>query len=149
MTDPDFKIELKAIEKHVRKLVARDLREFYDQILVHLQEAGHLSDHKQMFRMLGRLGGKKHKMKLSARPLPMLKTPDGAPVQSFAQQQTLWMEQFSKIEAGLHISWQALQKSDSAGLGLPMDMQEAGVVPNGLAAPSCCGYPQEGEGAGS
>ena len=129
MTDPDFKIELKAIEKHVRKLVARDLREFYDQILVHLQEAGHLSDHKQMFRMLGRLGGKKHKMKLSARPLPMLKTPDGAPVQSFAQQQTLWMEQFSKIEAGLHISWQALQKSDSAGLGLPMDMQEAGLFP--------------------
>ena len=59
MTDPDFKIELKAIEKHVRKLVARDIREFYDQILVHLQEAGHLSDHKQMFRMLGRLGGKK------------------------------------------------------------------------------------------
>ena len=68
-------------------------------------------------------------MKLSARPLPMLKTPDGAPVQSFAQQQTLWMEQFSKIEAGLHISWQALQKSDSAGLGLPMDMQEAGLFP--------------------
>ena len=68
MTDPDFKMDLKAIELQVRKLVARDLREFYDQILVHLQEAGHLSDHKQMFRMLGRLGGKRHKMKLSARP---------------------------------------------------------------------------------
>lgn len=129
MTDPVFKAELKGLETHVRKLVCRDLQVFYDQILVQLQEAGHLSDHKRMFRMIARLGGRKHKSKLHAKPLPMLRTANGSLVNSFAHQQSLWLEQFSKIEAGLHISWQALQRSDPPGLGLPRDMQEACLFP--------------------
>lgn len=129
MTDDTFKAELKPIEIHVRKLVSRDLRNFYDQILVQLQEAGHLSDHKQMFRMLARVGGRKHKMKLPARPLPMLRAPNGQFVQSFAQQQKLWLDHFAKVEAGLHIHWQTLQRDDSRGLGLATDIQEAMTFP--------------------
>ena len=129
MTDQNFKTELKSLETHVRMLVSRDLCIFYDQVLVHLQEAGHLSNHKEMFRMLARLGGRKHKMKLPARPLPMLRTKDGKTVQSYAQQQALWMDQFAKIEAGMHISWQTLHRSDSAGLGLSRDLPEADMFP--------------------
>ena len=129
MTDPAFKHELKELEKCTRRLVCRDLQIHYDQILVQLQEAGHLSDHKQMFRMLARLGGRKHKQKSTARPLPLLHDQNGVPAASFAHQQKIWMEQFSKIEAGLHISLQALQRSDSQGLGLAKDLQEASVFP--------------------
>ena len=129
MTDPTFKEELKAIEIHVRRLVTRDLQIFYDQILVQLQEAGHLSNHKQMFKMITRLGGKRHKRATPARPLPMLRDPTGQKVRTYAQQQQLWMNQFSRIEAGLPMHWHALQKADSTGLGLTMDLPEAAAFP--------------------
>ena len=130
MTHPDFKEELKIVERQVRRMVTEDLQIMFDQILVHLQEAGQLSDHKQMFRMLTRLGGRRHKTKLPAKPLPMLKTPQGEAVTSFAQQQQLWMDQFAKVEAGLRVAWQDLRNADSAAPCLPVDVQEAAAFPS-------------------
>ena len=129
MTDLDFKSELKAVEHQVKRLVSRDLHVFYDQLLVTLQDAGRIADHKHMFRVLTRLGGKRHKHKTPARPLPMLRRADGSHVESFEQQQALWLRQFSNTEAGLHISWEALQKANSSGLGLARDVPVAELFP--------------------
>lgn len=129
MTDPDFRSDLKAVETQVRKMVARDLQVYYDQLLVRLQEAGQLSDHKQMFRLLTRLGGKKHKRNLSCRPLPMLRATDGSLVNSFAHQQQIWLRQFAAIEAGVQVSMQTLMRGDSSGLGLSLDLLEAATFP--------------------
>jgi len=130
MTDPVFKEELKIVERTVRRLVTNDLQVMFDQILVHLQDAGNLSDHKQMFKMLVRLGCRRHKSPLRARPLPMLKTPQGNTVTAFAQQQQLWLQQFAKTEAGLPLSWVALRDADSKAPCLDRDIQEAATFPS-------------------
>ena len=130
MTSVEFREELKAIESQVRKMVTRDLQIFYDQLLVKLQEAGQLHDHKQMFRTLSRLGGKRHKRNGVAKPLPMLRDPEGQLVRSYVQQQQLWLHQFAAIEAGVPISQQALRSADSAGLGLALDLPEACSFPS-------------------
>ena len=129
MATADFREELKIIETHVRKLVTRDLQIFYDQLLVRLQEAGQLHDHKQMFRTLTRLGGKKHKRNAAVKPLPMLKDPAGHLVKSYTQQQQIWLRQFAAIEAGVPMSKQALFRADSSGLGLALDLPEACSFP--------------------
>ena len=129
MTDPEFKEQLKLIERTVRRLVSADLQVFFDQILVRLQEAGHLSDHKQMFRMLARLGSRKHKTRMQSKPLPMLRTRQGDMVTSYAQQQMLWLNQFAKIEAGVRVTWESLRDADATMPDLPLDIQEAAAFP--------------------
>jgi exonuclease III len=123
MTHGDFREELKAVETQVRKLVNRDLQIFYDQLLVQLQDAGHVHDHKQMFRALTRLGGKRHKRPSAVKPLPMLRDSAGQLVTSYAHQ-------FAAIEAGVPVSRQALMRADSSGLGLALDLPEACSFPS-------------------
>jgi hypothetical protein len=96
---------------------------------VHLQEAGQLADHKQMFRMLARLGSRKHKTRMQSKPLPMLRTRQGEMVTSYAQQQMLWLHQFAQIEAGVRVSWETLQEADAALPDMPLDIQEAEAFP--------------------
>ena len=115
MTDETFKAELRAVEKVVRKAVHADLACFYDQLLVRLQTADQAADAKQMYRILDRLGRKKHKHG-GPRPLPLLKAPDGAPIQSFKQQQQVWLKQFATIEAGVPMTWSALYELCRPGL---------------------------------
>ena len=107
MTDPEFKLELRQVEKIVRTAVYQDLACFYDQLLVQLQNADQAADAKQMFRILDRLGRKRAKQG-GPRPLPLLRGPDGQAVQSFHQQQQVWLKQFAEIEAGTPLSWTAL-----------------------------------------
>ena len=130
MTDPDFKEQLKLIERTVRRLVSADLQVFFDQLLVHLQEAGQLADHKQMFRILARLGSRKQKARMQSKPLPMLRTPQGEMVTSYAQQQLLWLHQFAHIEAGIRVSWETLRTSDASMPMLPRDIQEVETFPS-------------------
>lgn len=107
MTDEVFKLELRAVEKVVRKAVYEDLACFYDQLLVRLQNADSAADAKQMYRILDRLG-RKRASGGGPRPLPMLKAPDGTSVPTFQQQQQVWLHQFAAIEAGVPMTWSAL-----------------------------------------
>ena len=129
MTDPHFKEQLKAIEREVRRRVSSDLQVFFDQMLVQLQEAGQLSDHKQMFRILARLGSRRHRIRSVAKPLPLLRAPNGEAAQSFEQQQQLWADQFARIEAGLFTSWKDHLSLDNDGPDLPKDIQQPETFP--------------------
>ena len=129
MTDPEFKEQLKSIEVQVKRMVTADLQVFFDQLLVHLQDAGQLSDHKQMFRILARLGSRRHKHGCKARPLPMLKAPDGSAVTTYQQQQQLWLRQFAKIEAGLPVSWDDLSQADATCPPLAFDIHDPSAFP--------------------
>ena len=64
-----------------------------------------------------------------ARPLPMLKTTQGSTATSFRQQQEIWFNQFSKVEAGLSSSLEGLQSKDACPPDLPLDLQEAALFP--------------------
>ena len=115
MTDPEFKTQLRQVEKVVRAAVYRDLQNFYDQLLVRLQHADQAADAKQLYRILDRLGRRKAKQG-GPRPLPMLRAPDGSVVQSFHQQQQVWLKQFAEIEAGIPLSWSSLYALCRPGL---------------------------------
>ena len=115
MTDPTFKEELRAVEKIVRAAVFADLTCFYDQLLVKLQSADQAADAKQLYRILDRLGRKRARHG-GARPLPMLRTVDGQCVQSFEEQQQVWLKQFASVEAGVPMSWSALYSLCRPGL---------------------------------
>ena len=115
MTDATFKAELREVEKVVRKAVYADLACFYDQLLVRLQDADQMADAKQLYRILDRLGRRKHKQG-GQRPLPLLKAPDGSTLQSFQQQQHTWLRQFAATEAGVPMSWSALYDLCRPGL---------------------------------
>ena len=128
MHDPEFKIELKALELHVRRLVHADLTVIFDQLLVHMQEAGQLGDFKAMYAAVTRLGGKRHKRATPNRPIPMLKKPDGTPAQSFTEQQHMWLEQFSAIEAGVMVSPDQVREVSTHG-PMPTDTQQTACFP--------------------
>ena len=128
MHDPDFKLELKAIEIHVRRLVRADLTVLYDQLLVHMQEAGQLGDSKAMYAAVTRMGGKRHKRATPNRPIPMLRKPDGTPAQSFTEQQHLWLDQFSAIEAGIMVCPDQVQEVTTHE-PMPIDTQQAACFP--------------------
>ncbi|CAL1126924.1 unnamed protein product, partial [Cladocopium goreaui] len=130
MHDELFKQELKLVEKEVRALVRGDLQIYYDQILVQLQNAGELHDLKAVFRLLTRLGSKKIKSGTSIRPLPALRKNDGTLATSFTEQQQVWMQQFSEIEAGVPLHWEVLQRLDRPGLGPPKDIQCQELFPS-------------------
>ena len=82
-----------------------------------------------MFRMLARLGSRKHKTRMQSKPLPMLRTKQGEMVTSYAQQQLLWLHQFAQIEAGVRVNWETLQQADAVMPDLPLDLQEAQAFP--------------------
>eukprot|EP00435_Cladocopium_sp_Y103_P023028 s251_g5.t1 len=107
MQDADFRDTLRSVEAEVRRRVKADQRGFYDTLIEQLAQAGGLHDSKQTFRLLSRLGGRKHKAQ-SIRALPMLHA-DGCPVTSFPAQQRVWLKQFADIEAGHIVSREAFQ----------------------------------------
>jgi len=130
MCDDDFKTELRAVEKIVRKAVYADITCFYDQLLVQLQSADSAADAKQVYRILDRLGRKKAKG-AGGRPLPMLKRSDGTCVQTFQQQQAIWLKQFAATEAGVPMSWSSLYELCRPGLA----SQEFELDPQAFIAP--------------
>ena len=130
MDDELFRQELKIVEKEVRSLVRADLQVYYDQILVQLQEAGELHDLKAVFRLLARFGSRKIKNGNSLRPLPALRKKDGTLATSFTEQQQVWMQQFSEIEAGVPLHWETLQRLDRPGVGPPKDIQCQEMFPS-------------------
>jgi hypothetical protein len=73
MKDPDFRVELRALEKEVKTRVYEDLQIYYDQLLVRLQAAGDLHNLKEMHRLLARFGSRKSKAATKCQPLPALR----------------------------------------------------------------------------
>ena len=128
MHDADFKIELKCLELQVRKMVRADLTVVFDQLLVQMQEAGQLGDSKAMYAAVTRLGGKRHKRATPHRPTPILKKPDGAYAQSFCEQQQIWMDQFSAIEAGILV-YPDLVQEITTNDPMPIDTQQTSCFP--------------------
>lgn len=55
-TGPLFRQELRALEKEVKNRVNQDLRIYYDQLLVRLQQAGDIHDFKLVYKLLTRFG---------------------------------------------------------------------------------------------
>ena len=130
MDDELYRQELKMVEKEVRSLVRADLQIYYDQLLVQLQNAGELHDLKAVYRLLARFGSKKIKQGTSIRPLPALRKKDGNFATTFTEQQQIWMQQFSEIEAGVPLHWEELKRLDRPGLGPPKDIQCQDVFPS-------------------
>lgn len=130
MQDPEYKGELRAIEKEVKARVFADLGVYYDQMLVQLQNAGDLGNLKEMHRILTRLGSRRPKAATALQPLPALRKKDGTLATSFTDQQKIWMQQFSEIEAGTQVNLEALQQLDRPGLGPPLDIQNQALFPS-------------------
>lgn len=99
--DHAFKQELRHLEKAMNSLLRKDIQLHYDQLVSQLQHAGELSNHRLVYRILRNLGRKKGTKPAGPRPLPMLQKPDGSYAKTFDEQQQVWMDQFSKVEAGL------------------------------------------------
>ena len=128
--DKCFREELKQVEKEVAKLVRRDTQRHYDQVLAKLDAAGEMANHRLVYRMLHRLGRKKGGTPPGPRPLPMLRKPDGTHAQSYTEQQTMWMDQFCAIEAGLPITWaELLRRNEEAKETMPAHQFEPAVFP--------------------
>ena len=130
MKDPDFRVELRALEKEVKTRVYEDLQIYYDQLLVRLQAAGDLHNLKEMRRLLARFGSRKSKAATKCQPLPALRKTDGTLATSFTDQQKIWMQQFSAVEAGTQLHWEALQQLDRPGRGPPLDIQNQELFPS-------------------
>ena len=126
----DFKDFIKPIEKQVKAAVQADLTIFYDQLLVQLQNSGSLGDHKAVFRILTRLGRKNSRSGAGPRPLPMLRKQDGSLTSSFLERQQVWMRQFSALEAGQQMSWDALSRLDRPSPFTKLDLQEVDSFPS-------------------
>ena len=128
MQDQDFKDQLRDIELQVRAKVRQDLNQFFDQLLVQMQNAGLASDFKAMYAAVTRLGGKRHKRPTPARPLPLLVQPDGTCAKSFIEQQQVWMNQFAAIEAGIPCIPADIPKLP-AHPPMPVDTQQTASFP--------------------
>eukprot|EP00435_Cladocopium_sp_Y103_P035098 s3646_g9.t1 len=107
---PCFKHELKEVEREVHRLVRRDVQTFYAALLGQLEQAGEMSNHRLVYRILQRLGRKKGGKPPGPRPLPVLKREDGTAATNYAEQQAIWLKQFATIEAGLETTWEELQR---------------------------------------
>ena len=127
---PAFKHELKEIEKEVSRLVRRDTQAHYDHLLATLEEAGEMSNHHLVYRLLMRLGRKKGSKPPGPRPLPMLRKEDGSCARTYQEQQAIWLEQFSAIEAGIPVTWDQLrQANETQQSGLPPHQVEPQAFP--------------------
>ena len=127
---PAFKHELKEIEKEVSRLVRRDTQAHYDHLLATLEEAGEMSNHRLVYRLLMRLGRKKGSKPPGPRPLPMLRKEDGSCARTYQEQQAIWLEQFSAIEAGIPVTWDQLrQANETQQSGLPPHQVEPQAFP--------------------
>ena len=134
--DPVFRSELREVEKEVKARVQQDLGIHYDQLLVRLQQAGDMHNLKLVFQLLTRFGSRRIKNGNKARPLPALRKKDGTLATTFTEQQMIWMEQFSEIEAGVPMHWSELQRLDRPGLGPPRDIHCQELFPSPCFAPA-------------
>ena len=128
MHHPEFKSELKCLELLVRKMVRSDMTVVFDQLLVQMQEAGQIGDFKAMYAAITRLGGKRHKRATPNRPIPILRKPDGTHAQSFTEQQHIWLDQFSAIEAGIMVCPDQVQEITTHD-PMPIDTQQTSCFP--------------------
>ena len=130
LADKAFKSELKHIEKDVNRLVRRDVQAHYDDLLQQLQASGDIHDHRMVYRLLHKLGRRKGQAPAGPRPLPLLRASSGRVASTFAEQQNLWMTQFSQVEAGIVTTWDALQQQHSQDRMEPPADIEPDAFPN-------------------
>eukprot|EP00435_Cladocopium_sp_Y103_P032495 s3994_g8.t1 len=127
MQDANFRHELHAIEKDVRKAVRQDQRAFYAALVDQLASAGQLHDAKTIYRLLSRLGGRPPK-RSSIRAHPLI-TADGQCQPTFEAQQRLWMRQFAEVEAGNIMSKSEFLRLLPPALGVSPDVFDINVIP--------------------
>ena len=132
LANDDFKQELKDLEKQIRKAVWQDSQVFYDKLLGEIEEAHGLADFRKVFKTLARFGSRKVKQPAPGRPLPMLRKKNGEFAKDFREQQQIWIQQFSEIEAGTPVNWEVLKRMDSAGLGVMTGEHDILMLPNQL-----------------
>eukprot|EP00438_Fugacium_kawagutii_P029598 Skav235412 [mRNA] locus=scaffold924:32291:36799:- [translate_table: standard] len=131
--DPLVVQVLRDLEGQLRPLVAADQRAYFDQVLQGIEDAGAQHDFKTVFKQLNRLCPKRKRAGGHAsvsRPLPMLRKPDGTTATTMEEQQKIWLHQFAQVEAGLVLSFDALQAMDAAGFGVPMADFDFAVIPS-------------------
>ena len=122
--DPAFRAELKLVEKEVYRLVRRVIQSHYDSLIHQLQASGDIHDHRMVYRTLQKLGRKKGMAPNGPRPLPLLKMPSGETASTIVEQQHLWLQQFSQIEAGVVTTWDTLCSQHVAQkMENPMDLE--------------------------
>ena len=107
-----FRTELREIEKQVAKLVRGDIQAHYDALIAQLEEAGEMANHRLLYRLLQRLGRRKKAAPTGPRPLPTLRSPDGGTAQTYHDQQVIWRDQFSAIEAAVEVTWDELKAAN-------------------------------------
>ena len=129
MQQPEYKAQLRALEKEIRFAVAADQASFYDDLVHQLQHDGSLHDFRSVFKLLTRLGGRPRHKHGKGRPLPMLRQPDGTAVSTYSDQQRLWLKQFSAVEGGLPISRDSLKQFLPACLGIEEQTLDMQAVP--------------------
>ena len=108
-----FRQDLRAIEKQVAALVSRDIRSHYELLVAQLENAGEMSNHRLLYRLLNRLGRRKRSAPTGPKPLPLLRHPDGSCAKTYEEQQLIWRNQFAAIEAALEVTWDELQTANA------------------------------------
>ena len=130
LKDDSYKNEMKLLETEVRKAVRRDQKDFYDNLVDQLKEAGELHDFRLVYRMLSRLGGRPAHKTGQRCPLPLLRSPEGDPIGSYQEQQRMWLQQFAKVEGGIPMSRDSLAQMMPPSIGLPPDVVSIDDVPS-------------------
>ena len=121
---------MQALEKILRPHILRDQQLWYDKWLEEIQEAGHAHDYGAVYHKLQRLGRrKKNPNSIGPRPLPLVQAEDGRQAQDFGEAQSIWCEQFAKLEAGMAIEHDQLVKFHLAGPELQQDHIELDLLP--------------------
>ena len=127
MHDPEFKQQLKYIESDVRRRVHADQRLFYEKLIDQLATAGDIHDARTVYRTLTRLGARKSP-RTAGRALPMLRS-SGKPVQSFEQQQRMWLSQFAQVEADCIMAHSEFRRTLPPTLGIPAEDFDFNAIP--------------------
>eukprot|EP00438_Fugacium_kawagutii_P034473 Skav215971 [mRNA] locus=scaffold3174:31633:36537:- [translate_table: standard] len=125
----EFKSILKDLEALIRPHVRRAQAQFYDELVTSAHDDAGRPDSKELFKALTRLG-RQSSRRSGARPLPALQAPDGTLAKSFEQQQTIWFDQFARIEAGYKVTWDALRELNGTGPTLPLAELEPTLFPS-------------------
>eukprot|EP00435_Cladocopium_sp_Y103_P054886 s686_g18.t1 len=102
--DPLLSAEIKLLEADLRPKILADQKAWYANWLDDIDVNFHAHDSAQVYRKLQRLGRRKKDLGKGSRPLPRLRTENGALAQSFEECQQTWRSQFATIEAGLPVN---------------------------------------------
>ena len=104
---------------------------YFSSLLDHLQASGEIHNHRLVYRLLHRIGRKKGQPPAGPKSLPLLKKADGTIASTFEEQQRTWLQQFAQIEAGITITWKALQTQNdgSREQDQPADLLEPKAIP--------------------